>query len=82
MPSIVTLMQLSRSVLWTTIATGDVRNERYLIESTGTYNFLIIFLNFPATPQYLALHCVSMGILYVFNNSLLTSRKNLRPVDG
>ena len=67
--SIVTLLQLSRFVLWAKTIICDVRNERCSIKYTGMCNFFITL------PKMSPLHCEFMRILFVFNISLLASRK-------
>ena len=43
------------------------------IESWGMCHFAILRLNFPQFPGFPSWHCESMGLLCVFNNSLLES---------
>ena len=71
--SIVTLMQLSRAVLWTKNSIWNVRNERCAIEYTVMYQF------FYTSSKTFRISIITLWIrvnLCVFNNSLMALRNN------
>ena len=73
--SIVTLMQLSHVVLWAEMQfiMSEIKDSWYNVQEC----VIIIYcaVNRLQPPWYPSLHCESMKIMCVFNNSLLATRK-------